>query len=190
MAVQRWVEMFAFNFAGRTSAYKGLAQGLSSSLSAFLSFMFEFLVSDDKAEQWAQYVDDIAIPANNATDYTRNILAVCKCIRRSGLKLTIEKCHFGVRQVEFLAWTISLEGISPQARKTQIFLEKLRLAKSKKALQRYLRFVKYYEKIILGLLKKLTYSTNCLKLRWQETLRQYWRNYLVQSMKRSVMLLN
>ena len=62
--------------------------------------MFLFLVSVDKVELWAQYVDDNAIPANIATNYTRNILAVCKCIRRSGLKLTKDKCNFGVRQVE------------------------------------------------------------------------------------------
>ena len=35
MAVHWWMEMFAFNFASRTSAYKGLAQGLSRSMSVF-----------------------------------------------------------------------------------------------------------------------------------------------------------
>ena len=48
------------------------------------------------------------------------------------MKLTIEKCHFGVRQVEFQGRTISPEGIAPQARKIQNFLDKLRFLKSKK----------------------------------------------------------
>ena len=55
--------------------------------------------------------------ANNATDLTRIIRAVFKCIRQAGLKLTIQKCHFGVRQLEFLGETISSEGISPQFHK-------------------------------------------------------------------------
>ena len=102
MADQRSVEMLAFNFASRTFAYKRLAQGLSRSVSAFSSFMREYLDPVVKADQCAQYVDDIGIAANNATDLTRNLRAVFKCIRQAGLKLTIEKCHFGVRQVEFL----------------------------------------------------------------------------------------
>ena len=121
MADQRSVEMLAFNFASRTFAYKRLAQGLSRSVSAFSSFMRGYLDPVVKADQYAQYVDDIGIAANNATDLTRNIRAVFKCIRQAGLKLTIEKCNFGVRQVEFLGRTISPEGISPQARKIQNF---------------------------------------------------------------------
>ena len=61
------------------------------------------------------------------------------------MKLTIENCHFGVRKVEFLGRTISPEGISPQARKIQNFLHKLRFPKSKEALQRYLGFMNYYK---------------------------------------------
>ena len=106
--------------------------------------MREYLDPVVKTDQCAQYVDDIAIAANNATDLTRNIRAVIKCIRQAGLKLSIENNRFGVRQVEFLGRTISPEGISPQAGKSQNFLEKHRFPKSKKALQRYLGFVNYY----------------------------------------------
>ena len=89
--------------------------------------MREYLDPVVQADQCAQYVEDIGIPSNNATDLTRNIRAVFKCIRQAGLKLTIEEGHFGVRQVEFLGRTISPEGISPQARKIQNFLDELRL---------------------------------------------------------------
>ena len=94
MADKRSVEMIAFNFASRTSAYRRLAQGLSRSVSAFSSFMREYLDPVVRADQCAQYVDDIGIAANNATDLTRNIRAVFKCIRNAGLKLTIEKKPF------------------------------------------------------------------------------------------------
>ena len=73
MADQRSVEMLAFIFASRTLAYKRLAQGLSRSVSVFSSFMREFLDPVVKADHCAQYVEDIGIAANNATDLTRNI---------------------------------------------------------------------------------------------------------------------
>ena len=146
MADQRSMEMLAFNFGSRTFAYKRLAKGLSRSVSAFSSFKREYLGPVVKADQCAQYVDDIGIAANNATNLTRNIRAVFKCFRQAGLKLTNEKCHFGVGQVELLGRTISPEGISPQARKVQNFLDKLRFPKSKKALHCYLGFVNYYKK--------------------------------------------
>ena len=132
MADQRSIETLAFIFASRTFAYKTLAQGLSRFVSAFSSFMREYLDPMVKADQCAQYVDDIGIAANNATDLTRNIRAVFKCIRQTGLKLTNEKCHFEVRQVEFLERTVLPQGISPQARKIQNFLDKLGYPKSKK----------------------------------------------------------
>ena len=163
MADQRSVEMLALNFASGTFAYKRLAQGLSRSVSAFSSFMREYLDPVVKADQCAQYVDDIGIAANNATDLTRNIRAVFKCIRQAGLKLTIEKCHFGVRQIEFLRRTISPEGMSLQARKIQNFLDKLRFHKSKKALQRYLGFVNYYRNYIPKMAEKLNPFYKLLK---------------------------
>ena len=73
MADQRSMEMFAFNFARRTFAYKRLAQGLNRSVSAFSSLMCEYLDAVVKADQGAQYVDDIGIAANNATNFTRNV---------------------------------------------------------------------------------------------------------------------
>ena len=163
MADQRSVELLAFNFASRTFAYKRLAQDLCRSVSAFSSFMREYLDPVVKADQCAQYVDDIGIAANNARDLTRNIRAVFQCIRKAGLKFTIEKCHFGVRQVEFLGRTISSEGVSPQSHKIQNFLNKLRFPKSKKALQRYLGFVNYYRNYFPRMAEKLNPFYKLLK---------------------------
>ena len=155
MADQRSVEMLAFHFASRTFAYIRLAQGLSGSVSAFLSFMGEYLDPVVEADQCAQNVDDIRIAANNATDLIRNIRVVFQCIRNAGLKLTIEKRQFGVRQVEFLGRTFSSEGVSPQTHKIQNFLNKLRFPNSKKAWQQYLGFVNFYRNYFPRMAEKL-----------------------------------
>ena len=108
-------------------------------------------------------MDDIGIAFNNATDITRNFRAVFKCIRQAGLKLTFEKCHFGVRQVEFLGRTISPEGTSPQARKYQNLLNKRGFPKPKQTLQQNLGFVNYYKNCIPRKAKKLNTFYKLLK---------------------------
>ena len=132
-------------------------------MSAFPSCMREYLYPVVKADQCAQYVDDIGSAANNATDLTRNIWAVFKCIRQARLKLTIEKCHFEVRQVEFLGRTVSSKGVTSQSHKIQNFLSKLRFPKSKKALQRYPGFKNYYKKYIPRMARKLNPFYKLLK---------------------------
>ena len=114
MADQRSVELLSFNFASRRFAYKRLAQGLSRSLSAFSSFMREYLDTTIKADQCAQYVDDIGIAAHDVTQLISNIKAVFEGIRNAGLKLSVAKCHFGAREIEFLGRTVSPDGIAPQ----------------------------------------------------------------------------
>ena len=107
MADQCSVENLAFNFASRTFASKRFAQGLSRFVSAFSSSKREYVDPVFKADQCALNLDDIGIAGKSATDLTRNIRAAFQCIRQTKMKLTIEKYHFGVRQVDFLGRTIS-----------------------------------------------------------------------------------
>ena len=124
MADQRSIEMLAFNFASRTFDYRRLAQRLSRALSAFSSFMREYLDKDIKADQCAQYVDDIGIAANDAEQLIKNLRATFQCIRHAGLKLTMHKCHFGATEIDFLGRTINPDGVRPQRPRVQNFLEK------------------------------------------------------------------
>ena len=84
-----------------------------------------------RANQCDQYWDDIGSAANFPTHLTGNIRAVSQYNRLAGLKLTSEKYHYGVRQIEFLGRTISSEGISsPQAYRIQNFLNKVTFPKT------------------------------------------------------------
>ena len=163
MADQRSIEMLAFNFASRTFAYRRLAQGLSRASSAFSSFMREYLDKVIKADQCAQYVDDIGIAVNDADHLIKNLKATFECIRHAGLKLTMHKCHFGATEIDFLGRTITPEGVKPQKQQITTFLEKTKFPKSKKALQRYLGFLNYYRNYIPRLSEKLAPFFQLLK---------------------------
>ena len=106
-------------------------------------------------------------PAIIATDFTRNIRAVFKCIRQAGLKLRIEKFHFEVRQDELLGRKISPEGISLQARKN--FLDKLRVPSQKRPYSDTGASRVFAESKFPGWLKNVIGSAICLKRKCQST---------------------
>ena len=73
MADQRSKEMLAFNLASRTFAYRRWAQGLSRARSAFSSFMRAHVDKVIKADQCAQYFNDIGIATNDAEQLINNL---------------------------------------------------------------------------------------------------------------------
>ena len=154
MADQKSVQLLAFNFASRTFAYLRLAQGLSRSLSSFSSFMREYLDKAIKADKCAQYVDDIGIATNTPEELKNNLREVFQCIRAAGLRLTMAKCQFGAKEVEFLGRTISPSAVAPH-HKIQKYLQTLKFPRTKKGLQRYIGFVNYYRNYIPRLSAKI-----------------------------------
>ena len=163
MADQRQIEMLAFTFASRSIAYRRLAQGLSRALCALSSFMREYLDKVIKADQCAQYVEDIGIAANDADHVIANLRATFQCIQEAGLKLTMHKCHFDATKIDFLGRTITPQGINPQRQNVQNFFEKTKFPKSKKALQRYLGFLNSYRNYVPGLSERLAPLYKMLK---------------------------
>ena len=159
MADQQSIEMLAFNFASHTFAYRRLAEGLSRAISAFSSFLREYLDKVIKADQSAQYVNDIGIAANDADCLITNLRATFKCFQEAGLKLSMHKCHFGATEIDFLGRTITPQGVKPQRQDVQNFLGKTKFPKSKKALQRYLGFLNYNRNYVQDFPNALLYST-------------------------------
>ena len=114
MADQQAIELLAFNFASRTLAYRSLVQGLSRSLAVFSSFFFGYLGPVIKADQCAQYIDDIGRATNTAQQLLKNLRAVFQCLREADSELSMAKCFFGVQEVDFLGHTITTKGVAPQ----------------------------------------------------------------------------
>ena len=163
MTNQQSIELLALNFASGTFAYRRLAQGLSRSLLAFSSLIREYLGPVIKADQCEQYVDDFSIAANTPEKLTKNLRAAFQCLRKADLKLSMAKCHFGVQDVDFLGRTITTKGVAPQKVKIAKILEKVKLPRSKKALQRYIAFLNCYRNYIPRLAERLTPLFQLLK---------------------------
>ena len=63
------------------------------------------------------------------------------------MKLSRSKCHFGVKQVNFLGRTITPEGVPPQVEKVKKFFEKLKFPKSKKRIPNIHRISEKLQKL-------------------------------------------
>ena len=73
MADKESTELFAFNFASKTFAFRRKAQGLSRSLSAISSFTRQYFDPVIRVDQCAQHLDDIGIAANTPQQLIKNL---------------------------------------------------------------------------------------------------------------------
>ena len=108
MADEQSVQHLFFDFGSRTFAFLRLPQGLHRSLSAFKSVVHEYpdpLVKADRC------VDDIGIAAHTPEELITNIELVFQQLDEASPKLSMGKCEFGQRQIEYLGKTISSTGI-------------------------------------------------------------------------------
>ena len=149
------VQLLAFNFLSRTFAYLRLAQGLSYSVSAFSSFMRRYLYPCILADRCFQYVDDLGTAATTFEEFARNLDAIFKCVKKTGLKFTPRKCEIGLKEMTFLGNTVTSEGVLPNKTKVSEFLSTLKVPKTVKQIRRFIGFFQYFRSFIPKLGEKL-----------------------------------
>ena len=106
--------------------------------------MHECLNPVIKADHSAQYVDGIGIAANSPEPLLTNLRAKLKSIQNAVLKLSFAKCSTGTTKIGFRGRTITPNGVTRQTQMITKVLEKVKIPRSKKALQRHIGFQNYY----------------------------------------------
>ena len=123
----------------------------------------EYLHKVIKADQCAQYVDDIDIAANDAHHFIANLRASFKCIQEEVRKLMMHNCHFGATEIDFFGRTITHKALNPRNRTYRTSLKNTKFPKLKKASQRNLIFLNYYRNYVPGLSERLAPFYKMLK---------------------------
>ena len=111
------VQLLSFNFASRTYAYTRLAQGLNKSVTGFSSFFRFYLDSCLAAILGTQFMDDLGSGVETLEQMIPNLRQTFDCLRKSGLRLTPQKCEFGMTSNNFLGNTITPQGLKPETAK-------------------------------------------------------------------------
>ena len=155
MADDLSVQLLAFNFGSRTYAYKCLAQGLSKSVTGFSSFIRHYLDPCLAADLCTQFMDDIGSAVNNFDELIPTLSKIFECVRKSGLKLSPNKCEIGTQRMKFLGNIITPAGISPEQEKISTFLKKIKMPQTVKQVKRLIGFVQFFRNYMPSLGEKL-----------------------------------
>ena len=116
------------------------------------------------------YLDDIIVLGNTVDEHLANLIKVLDTLRRKGLKLKLEKCHFFQKEVTFLGHIVSAEGIRPCVDKIDA-VKNFPRPKTCKETASFLGLASYYRKFIRGfsdISRPLDALKNAKKFCWEE----------------------
>ena len=111
------VPLIAFNFASRTMAHQRLARDLNRSVTTISAFVRNYLETCLSANVCTQFMDDIVCGVESLEQHLPNLRVIFKFLRKSGIKLSTEKCVFGSEKVSFFGNVITKEGLQPENEK-------------------------------------------------------------------------
>ena len=104
------------------------------------------------------YLDDVLVASPTVEQHQRDIRQQFAALRRFGLVLNVNKCIFGVQEIEFLGHSVTAQGISPLKSKVEA-VSNFERPRSVKALQRFLGLGNFYRRFlpgIAGIMRPLT----------------------------------
>lgn len=101
-------------------------------------------VLKDHIRQFCEvYIDDLVIYSNTLEEHIQHVSLVFDLLKKAGLKMKIEKCHFAVTSMNLLGFVFTPDGLKPQPDKVSKILN-AEVKKAKAEILQFLGLVCYY----------------------------------------------
>jgi len=124
--------------------YQRLPMGVSCAPDVFQERMSDLMRGLEFART---YIDDLLVmSASTLDDHLSKLREVLTRLRKAGLKVNATKCTFCAKEIEYLGYWITQDGVKPLPNKVQAILN-LEPPKTLKQLRRVLGIVQYYRDI-------------------------------------------
>jgi len=96
---------------------------------------------------WMAYLDDILIFLQNLKDHRKHVRTILKRVKETGLRLKTSKCEFHTKEIEYLGYVISPQGLRMDEEKIQTIKE-WKEPTNIKGIQSFLGFANFYRRFI------------------------------------------
>jgi histidinol phosphatase-like PHP family hydrolase len=116
--------------------------GLSCAGQTFQRFIHEVLYGLDFV---FAYLDDILIASDNDTEHAAHLEILLKRLAEYGIRVNIEKCIFGAKELPFLGYNVSAYGIKPLPDRVEPILQ-MEKPKTIRQLRRFLGLLNFYRR--------------------------------------------
>ena len=93
------------------------------------------------------YLDDIIIFSKTEEEHLQHLEEIFEHLRKSGLKLKLQKCSFFKKHIQYLGHLISEEGIQPLPAKLES-IAKMPTLQNAKQVKQFIGIVGYYRKFV------------------------------------------
>lgn len=108
------------------------------------------------------YLDDILVFSDDLESHLRDLEKVFEILNRYNLKVSINKCVFCVKELDFLGFNVSTAGLKPTVNKVHE-LREFPYPTDSKSLRRYLGMVGFYRKLVPNFASIVLPLTECIR---------------------------
>ena len=129
-----------------TYRFKRMPQGLVGAPATF-SRLVETVFRGLNWKICLAYLDDIIVFSHSFNDHIKHLTQVFDRLVSSNLKLKMNKCHFGKKQVQYLGHILSAQGISPDPQKVEA-VASFPVPQNAKAIRSFLGLTGFYRRFV------------------------------------------